>query len=138
MTEDAGSMDELLAQMQKLQSELAEAEAAASSRSVEGSAGGGAVRIGISGEFSFDSVKIDPAVLGQGDVTLLEDLVLAALRDGADRLLELRRQAMGDAVGHALGSLFGGEGQELDLSFGTESDPTDPGPPSGLPPASDR
>jgi nucleoid-associated protein EbfC len=105
-------MDELLAQMQRLQSELADAEAAASERAAVGSSGGGLVRVEISGDFSFDAVHIDPSV-AQGDVALLEDLVLAALRDGAAQLIAARDQAMGDAVGHALGSLFGGEGLGL-------------------------
>ncbi|HVB06116.1 MAG TPA: YbaB/EbfC family nucleoid-associated protein [Acidimicrobiales bacterium] len=108
MTGDADGLDELLAQMQQLQSELAQAEADTANRSVTGSAGGRAVRIELSGEFSVDSVKIDPAVVAGGDVALLEDLILAALRDGAAQLLELRKQLMGDAVGHALGGLFGG------------------------------
>ena len=85
-----------------------------------------------SGEFSFDSVKIDPAVLADGDVSLLEDLVLAALRDGAAQLLELRKQAMGEAVGNAPSGLLepGALGLALEEPEGPEEEPG--GAPAGL------
>ncbi len=101
-----GGLGELLAQMQSLQHHLAEAEASASAREVEGSAGGGAVRVRAAGEISFTSVSIDPSVVDPADVALLEDLVLAAVRDAAAKLLEQRRAAMGAAVNEALGDLL--------------------------------
>jgi DNA-binding YbaB/EbfC family protein len=119
-------MDELLSQMQRLQAELAQAEAATAREGVVGTSGGGAVRISLSGEFSFDAVAIDPAVVAAGDPTVIEDLVLAALRDGAARLRELRQRAMGDAVGNVLGSLFGAGGDGFaagELRGGEDSPP---------------
>jgi nucleoid-associated protein EbfC len=107
---DGGELGELLAQMQRLQDNVAEAEAATSTRSVEGSAADGAVRVRASGEYSFDAVTIDPSILEGGDVSLIEDLVLAAIRDTVTRLTEVRRAAMGDAVHNALAGLLGGEG----------------------------
>src|SRR5665213_1986791 len=99
---DQSGLGGIFEEMQRLQQQLAEAEAASSASEVVGDAGGGAVRITASGEFSFNSVTIDPDVVAAGDVAMLEDLVLAALRDATTKLIELRRAAMGQAVGGAL------------------------------------
>ena len=99
----------IFAEMQRLQEQLAEAEATSRRTEVEGSAGGGAVRIKVSGEFSFDDVTIDAAVVDPADVSILEDLVLAALRDATSKLLEVRKAAMGQAVGGALSAMLSGE-----------------------------
>ena len=58
--------------MQKVQEELAHME-------VTGQAGGGAVKITLSGKFEARKVSIDPAVLG--DAEMLEDLLVAAMND---------------------------------------------------------
>src|SRR5580658_2048784 len=100
----------IFAEMQRLQEQLAEAEATSRSTEVEGSAGGGAVRIKVSGEFSFNDVTIDAAVVDPADVSILEDLILAALRDATSKLLDVRKAAMGQAVGGALSAMLSGEG----------------------------
>lgn len=105
---DQSGLGGIFEEMQRLQQQLAEAEAASSASEVEGDAGGGAVRITASGEFSFNKVTIDPIVVAAGDVSMLEDLVLAALRDATAKLIELRRAAMGQAVGGALSAMLGG------------------------------
>ncbi len=97
MTVDEGGVGDLLAQMQELQQRLADAEAVAGAGGVEGTSGGGAVRIRASGDFSFTSVEIDPAVVDPGDVQLLEDLVLAAIRDAYGKAG--RRAPQGDGNG---------------------------------------
>ena len=112
-----GGFDEVLAQMGMLQRNLSAAEERIGHEAVEGTAGDRAVVVRASGELSFDSVRIDPAVLEAGDVTVLEDLVLVAVRDAAAKLTGLRREAMGAAVSGALGGLFGSLGElavELD------------------------
>lgn len=106
---DGGSLGDFLAQMQELQATVAAAEAAAAAESVVGSAAGGAVRVRASGELSFDSVSIDPSVVDPSDVSILEDLVLAAIRDAAAQLTAARRSAMGDAVQRALSGLVSPE-----------------------------
>ena len=109
---DGGDLNDLLAQMLSLQTHLAEADASTAEQEVEGSAADGAVRVRVAGEFSFRSVSIDPAVVDPNDPQLLEDLVLAALRDASTKLLARRREAMGTAVSEVIGDLFGGLGGE--------------------------
>jgi DNA-binding protein YbaB len=107
----------IFAEMQRLQEQLAEAEATSRSTEVEGSAGGGAVRIKVSGEFSFNEVTIDAAVVGPADVSILEEL-----RDATSKLLEVRKAAMGQAVGGALSAMLGGEGGEGLFGTGSAGD----------------
>lgn len=107
-----GELGELIVQMQHLQQSVAQAETAASARSVEGTAAGGAVRVRASGEFSFDAVTIEASVVDPADIALLEDLVLAAVRDAVAKLSAVRREAMGDAVQSALAGLLGASAWE--------------------------
>ncbi len=102
---DLGS---LLASAQNLQQQMAEAQAAVASRTVEGNAGGGVVRVAMTGGFEFTSVTIDPGAVDPDDVEMLQDLVLAAIRDAVARVNELNQQAMSSmgGLGGALGGLL--------------------------------
>jgi DNA-binding YbaB/EbfC family protein len=95
-------MNGLLSQVQQMQQELLSAQQEAAAQVVEGQAGGGAVKIEMTGGFDFRKVTIDPAAVDPADVSMLEDLVLAALHDAVGRVNELNRQALG-----GLGSLGG-------------------------------
>ena len=57
---------------------------------LEGSAGGGKVRVRTTGGLEFQEVTIDPAVVDPGDVEMLQDLVLAAVRDASSRPMPKR------------------------------------------------
>jgi DNA-binding YbaB/EbfC family protein len=72
------------------------ASAEAAEQVVEGVAGGGAVRIEVNGRFEFQSVSIAPEAVDPSDVTMLEDLVLAALNDAAAKITENQQQVLGD------------------------------------------
>lgn len=84
---DLGS---LLSQFEQASERIESAAAEASRTVVEGRAAGGAVTIQMSGDFDALSVRIDPEILAEGDVSLLEDLVLAALRDALGQVAELQ------------------------------------------------
>jgi hypothetical protein len=99
----------LLGAMSQLQDQLKRAESDTNSRKVTGTAAAGRVKVVVSGEYSFESVTIDPSVVDPNDLALLEDLLLAALRDATTQLKALRMQAMGGVVSEALGGLFGGD-----------------------------
>lgn len=98
-----GGLGGLLAQAQEL---LSSAQAAADTV-VEGVAGGGAVRIRVDGHLEFHAVRIDPGAVDPDDVGLLEDLVLAALRDATAKLRAGAPEPFGGGLD--LGGLFGGE-----------------------------
>lgn len=86
--------------------QMMEAQQVAASREIEGTAGGGMVRIRTTGTGQVLGVSIVPEVVDPADVAMLEDLVLAALHDMNAQLLQIQREAMGPLAG--LGDLFGG------------------------------
>lgn len=104
-----GGLGDLFAQAQAAMG----ATQAASSQVVEGSAGGGVVRIEATAGGDPVAVHIDPAAVDPDDVEGLEDLVLAALRDVQVQAARVHAEAMGGFDPSAmLGGLLGGGGAD--------------------------
>jgi DNA-binding YbaB/EbfC family protein len=101
----APDFGQLLKQAQAMQEQFLQARATAAEAEVEGTAGGGMVKVRVTGGMEFRGVTIDPSVVDPGDVPMLEDLVLAAVRDAVARATELSEKAMGSVD---LGPLGGG------------------------------
>ena len=97
----------LMEQAGQMQSQLMAAQEQAATTVVEGVAGGGAVRIAVTGAFDFQSVTIAPEAVDPDDVEMLQDLILAALRDAADEIQGLAQGGL-DLGGMDLGGLLGG------------------------------
>ena len=95
----------LLEEAQKMM----QSASAAADAVVEGAASGGLVKVEVDGHFDFKSVRIDPSAIDVDDVSLLEDLVLAALRDATMQLQAGQHGALGglDLGGVDLGGLGG-------------------------------
>jgi nucleoid-associated protein EbfC len=89
-------------EMERIQAELAEAE-------VEGSAGGGVVRVVVTGKQTVVSVTIDPTAVDPDDVDMLQDLITVALNDALDSSRRLAEQKMGalSSLSSGLGGLLG-------------------------------
>jgi len=101
------NMNDLMKQAQKMQEQLMEAQAAAAEQVIEGQAGGGVVKVTVTGGLEFQSVHIDPDAVDPDDVGMLEDLVLAAIHDAVAKVNELSQQAMGGLDLGGLGGLLG-------------------------------
>jgi DNA-binding YbaB/EbfC family protein len=93
----------LLQQAQAMQQQLLEAQQAAAEEMVEGQAGGGAVRVRVTGGLQFESVSISPAAVDPDDVAMLEDLIVTACNDAVARAQTLNQQALGAIDPSALG-----------------------------------
>ncbi len=65
---------------------------------VVGSAGGGAVRVTVSGLGEVIGVEIDPQVLTEGDVELVQDLVAASVREAMRKAGELKRDKLSSCL----------------------------------------
>ena len=80
---------------------------------VEGSAGGGVVRVRATGTGEVLDVTLDAAVVDPTDIETLQDLIVAALRDVTTQISRLQAAAMGDldpgAMLGGLSGLLGGE-----------------------------
>jgi DNA-binding YbaB/EbfC family protein len=101
----------LLGAAQSMQQQMAEAQQRIAETVIEAQSGGGAVKISATGDFQFTSVRIAPEAVDAEDLTMLEDLVLAALHDVVDAINELQSGASPiggmDLGGMDLGNLGG-------------------------------
>ncbi|MDO8673908.1 MAG: YbaB/EbfC family nucleoid-associated protein [Dehalococcoidia bacterium] len=66
---------------------------------VEGIAGGGAIKVVVSGHLMVQSVTVSPEVVDPEDVEMLQDLVLAAVNDGLQKAQEHSAKRMGAVTG---------------------------------------
>ena len=96
------SFGDMVKQAQKLQKQMAGVQEQLAQERYEASAGGGMVKAVVDGKQMLQSLTIDPAALQDGDVTLLEDLVVTAVGE-AQRASEKRMH-------ETLGKLTGGLG----------------------------
>ena len=93
MTKDLQRMArEMQANMEKAQEELGRA-------TVQGTAGGGAVTVTMTGTQECREVKISPEAVDPSDVETLQDLVLAAVSDALAKSKELAAQRLGGLTG---------------------------------------
>jgi DNA-binding YbaB/EbfC family protein len=100
-------MQALLKQAQAMQAQMAEAQAQLAATEITGTAGGGLVTATVTGAGEITGIKIDAKAVDPDDVETLEDLVLAAVRDGQTQAAALGEEAMGPVAGGAQGLLGG-------------------------------
>lgn len=98
------NMQQLMKQAQKMQEELAAAQAELAQAEVTGSAGGGLVTATLTGGGELTALVIDPKVVDPDDVETLQDLVVAAVRDAHTAVGKLAEEKMGPVTG-GLGGL---------------------------------
>jgi DNA-binding YbaB/EbfC family protein len=104
---DVPDMSALLQQAQQMQQQLLAAQAEAAEQVHEGTAGGGAVKVTVTGGMDFQSVTIRPDAVDPDDVEMLQDLVLAAVREAVGKVNAAQQNALGGIAG-GLGGLLGG------------------------------
>ncbi|GIH18238.1 nucleoid-associated protein [Rugosimonospora africana] len=103
------NLQQLMKQAQKMQQQMADAQAELADAELTGTAGGGLVTVTIKGTGEVSAVKIDPKAVDPDDVETLEDLVLAALHNASEAVRELTEQKMGPLTA-GLGGMGGGLG----------------------------
>ncbi|MEO0137893.1 MAG: YbaB/EbfC family nucleoid-associated protein [candidate division WOR-3 bacterium] len=89
-------MDNLFKQALKLQEKL---RTELQKIKVEGSAGGGMVRIEMDGEQNVISLKIEPQILEEKDINLLQDLIVAAFNDAQKKVKEKIQETIATLTG---------------------------------------
>ena len=96
-------MSGLLKQAQGMQAKLAEAQAKVAAMTVEGSAGGGLVKLNLTGAGVLTGVTVSDDLLQPGEGETLADLIVAAHADAKARLDAASEQAMREAMGPLAG-----------------------------------
>jgi nucleoid-associated protein EbfC len=89
----------MMQQLQRLQQQMAEAQEKLARETVSATAGGGAVKVTMTGDQHCQSVEIDPQILADADAELLQDMVLTAVNLALDKSRELQQQLMGPLAG---------------------------------------
>jgi DNA-binding YbaB/EbfC family protein len=84
---------------QQMQAEMARVQAELERTTLDGSAGGGAVRVTVTGKLEVVSVTLDAAVVDPQDVEMLQDLIVAAVNDALRNARELTERKMAAVTG---------------------------------------
>lgn len=95
MTADANIPKGLMQQLQQMQAQALKAQSELAEEIVSGSAGGGALKVTITGDQRCTAVEIDPALLETADVDMLQDLVLTALNNALEESRQLALKRLG-------------------------------------------
>ena len=128
------NLQAMLRQAQEMMAQQQQAQEALKSERIEASAGGGMVKVTMTGDLHLESIAIDPDAVDPDDVEMLQDMVVAAVNEALRMAEELQQSKLGAAEGtggfdpmSALESLgLGGLGGALGGGGG--------GLPGGMPP----
>jgi DNA-binding YbaB/EbfC family protein len=90
---------QMMQQIRKMQQDMARVQEELATTVVEGSASGGLVTVGISGEFQVKKVTIKPEAVDPGDIETLEDLLVVALNDALAKVQQISQSKMASVTG---------------------------------------
>ena len=93
------SIGKLMKQAQRMQRQMEEIQTALAAKTVEGTSGGGAVKVTARCDGSLAGVKIDPAAVSPDDVSMLEDMILTAANQAIGEAKEIYNSEMGKVSG---------------------------------------
>jgi DNA-binding YbaB/EbfC family protein len=89
---------DMLKRLAEMQEQIARAQEEIESRVARGTAGGGAVEVEITGGYKVQSIHIEPDVVDPDDMSMLEDLVLAAVNEALTQVQAFHAEGMGGAM----------------------------------------
>lgn len=84
----------MMSQLAKLQEQMAQAQDEIANETVTETSGGGAVSVTMSGDQQCKAIKVDPDLLADGDVEMLEDMLLAAVNKALESSRKLSEEKM--------------------------------------------
>jgi DNA-binding YbaB/EbfC family protein len=94
-----GKQQGMMAQLQRMQQQLADAQAALAEETITATAGGGAIKVTMTGDQKCKGVEIDPDFLKDMDAEMLQDLVLSAVNLALDQSRDLAAERLGPLAG---------------------------------------
>jgi nucleoid-associated protein EbfC len=94
-----GGQAGMMQQLQKMQKQMEEAQAKLAVETVTATAGGGAIKVVMTGDQKCQSVEISPDFIKDADAEMLQDLVLSAVNMALDQSRELQEKLMGPLAG---------------------------------------
>jgi DNA-binding YbaB/EbfC family protein len=100
-------MGQLMKQVQQMQADMAKAQEELKNETVEASAGGGMVKVVMTGDMALRELTISPDAIDPDDPELLQDMVTAAVNEGIRAAQELAQNKLGGITGGAGGGMPG-------------------------------
>ena len=94
-----GGQGGMMQQIQKLQKQMEEAQAKLAEETVSATAGGGAIKVTMTGDQKCKSVEISPEFLKDADAEMLQDMILSAVNMALDESRALQEKLMGPLAG---------------------------------------
>lgn len=94
-----GNMGGMMKKVQKMQADMAKMQEELKLRTVDVSAGGGAIKVVMNGEKQIQSLIIDPAAVDPEDVEMLQDLISAAINEAVKKVDSMMQSEMGKLTG---------------------------------------
>ena len=94
-----GMNRDMMARLQQMQEKAMKAQSELQAQVVDGSAGGGAVTIAVTGGLKVESLKIEPEVVDPDDIEMLEDLITAAVDEALQKVQGLQTQQLAGLAG---------------------------------------
>jgi DNA-binding YbaB/EbfC family protein len=85
----------MMQQLQQLQQQMLDAQNELADETVEGTAGGGVVKVKVTGDQRCVGIEISPEVMEDGDVDMLQDLIIAAFNSALEASREMAEQRLG-------------------------------------------
>jgi nucleoid-associated protein EbfC len=89
----------MMAQLQQMQTRLAKAQEELGTLTVEGTAGGGAVSVTMTGHRELRDIRIAPEAVDPDDVETLQDMIAAAFNDASKKAQDLAESKLGGLTG---------------------------------------
>ena len=102
------NLNQLLQQAQQMQAEMAKAQEELKDQTVEASAGGGMVKVTMTGDMTLRELTISPEAIDPDDPEMLSDMVAAAVNEGLRAAQELAQSKLGGITGGLGGGMPGG------------------------------
>ena len=93
------NINQLMKQAQNMQKKIQEAQKEVENIEVEGTSGGGMVKVTMGGDFKLKSTTIDPKIIDPEDAEMLEDLITAAVNDASTKAEEEKEKLMSSTTG---------------------------------------
>ena len=89
------NMQNMIRQAQKMQQEMQKKQEELANTEIIGASGGGMVEVVITGRNEIKAVRIKKEAVDPDDVEMLEDLVMAAIKDAQSKVAQLNKEALG-------------------------------------------
>ncbi len=89
-----GNMNQMLKQVQKMQKQMAKMQEEIAQKTVEATAGGGAVKVVVTGDRRVQAIELSREVVDPEDIEMLQDLIVAAISEGMKKAEEMAEEEL--------------------------------------------